>query len=379
MKRVLVLGCGEMGEMAIKDLYRYSEFDEIVVGTRSLKKARQILSQLKGRNIAVSAEKIDVCRSEGVTPLMDGCQVVVNCVGPNYKYEVPIALAAIEKKVNLIDINDDYLTTFEMYTLDQPAREAGIVIVLGLGASPGINNVFARAAADQLDKVEEIHTAWVMSGADPGGLALTYHLLHSLSGKALTYCEGRLREVRSFRDGKEKILFPEPVGEQTVYHIGHPEPLTLSRSFQQARIINDKATFYPPFVNDLIVQLGRLVRKSRLQKGRGVNVQDPMDFAAACFHKTCKNLNTVGKKGALRVMVKGLRDGKRKGITYASSGMLSEGTGMAASIGAQMLLQGQVHGKGVLAPEECVDWRQFLKTIVSRRIGRLDIKEEDIN
>jgi len=378
MKKLLVLGCGEMGEVAVKDLYRHGDFDEIVVGTRSLKKAKKVLSQLKGRNIAISAKKVDVSNPEELTFLMEGCDVAVNCVGPNYKHEIPVALAAIEKKVNIIDINDDYETTFEMYKLDELARKAGIIIVLGLGASPGINNVFARAAADQLDRVEEIHTAWVMSGADPGGLALAYHLLHSLSGKALTYLEGKLTEVRSFVDGREKITFPDPVGDQIVYHIGHPEPITLSKSFHDASLINDKATFYPPYINDLIVQLGTMVLKSRHSR-KGDQMIDPMDFAAACFHRTCKNLNTVGKKGALRVVVKGKRNGKLKKITYSSSGMLSEGTGMAASIGAQMLVQGQIAGKGVLAPEECVDWREFLKTIVSRRIGRLNIREEDIN
>ena len=49
---------------------------------------------------------------------------------------------------------------------------------------------------------------------------------------------------------------------------------------------------------------------------------------------------------------------------------------MPASIAAQMLIEGKVAGRGVLAPEECVDWREFLSRIVSRGIGRLDIKEE---
>lgn len=379
MKKVLILGCGEMGEVAAKDLYTYGQFDEIVVGTRSLKKAQKVLSQLSGRHITLTAKKIDVSRLEELTSLMDGCEVVVNCVGPNFKYEVPVALAAIETQVNLIDINDDYETTFEMFKLDQPAKEAGIVIVLGLGASPGINNVFVRAAADQLDWIEEIHTAWVMSGADPGGLALTYHLLQSLSDKALTYFEGTFKEVGSFVDGRERITFPDPVGDQLVYHIGHPEPITLARSFPEARVINDKATFYPSFVNGLIVQLGKMVKNARSRWRGNDGHPDPMDFAAACFHKTCKNLNTVGRKGALKVVVKGRRAGRLKKIMYSSSGMLSEGTGMAASIGAQMLIQGKISGKGVLPPEECVDWREFLKTIVSRRIGRLEIKEEDIN
>jgi saccharopine dehydrogenase-like NADP-dependent oxidoreductase len=193
--KVLVLGCGEMGETTIEDLYYYSKFDEIIVGTRSLDKIKMLMSKLSGRKAKISPRKIDVNNKEDLEALMKGCTVAVNCIGPNYKYEVPIAQTAIKTGVNLVDINDEYETTFRMLNLDTEAKDKSITIVLGLGASPGINNILVRAAADQLDEIEEIHTAWVMSGADPGGLALSYHLLYSLSGKALTYQNGEFVEV----------------------------------------------------------------------------------------------------------------------------------------------------------------------------------------
>lgn len=376
--KVSVLGCGEMGSSAVKDLYEYGKFKEIIVATRSLEKVERLRPELKGRPINVSAHKLDISDHRRLVALMQGCDVVVNCVGPNYKHEVKIAKAAIKAKVPLIDINDDYETTFKMLELDDEAKEAGIIIVLGLGASPGINNIFARAASDQLETVDEIHTSWVMSGADPGGLALSYHLLYSLSGKALTYKNGEMIEVESFVDGRQRIEFPEPVGPLDVYHVGHPEPVTLSRVFKTAKLVDDKATFHPPFVNDLIRNLGQMVREADGPVQVNGMALDPMDFAAAYFHQKCKSLRNIPKEGALRVDVKGKRKGESKMITYTSSGVITSGTGTPASMGAQMLIEGYIKGKGVLAPEECVDWREFIKTIVSRRIGRLIIKEQDV-
>lgn len=376
--KVLVLGCGEMGQVAVEDLYKYGDFDEIIVGTRSIEKVKRLMSKLKGKDVKVSAREININNTDELETLMKGYDVVVNCIGPNYKYEVLVAQAAIKTKVNLVDINDEYETTFEMLDLDEKAKEAGITIILGLGASPGINNLFARAAADQLDKIEEVHTAWVMSGADPGGMALSYHLLYSLSGKALTYQKGKFIEVQSFVDGKERIEFPEPVGEIDVYHVGHPEPIMLSRSFKEARIVNDKAAFYPPFVNDLILSLGKMVHEAGGPVKVGKTSIDPMDFAASYFHKKCKSLEGVSKEGALRVAVIGKKGQKTKKIIYSSSGMLSEGTGISASIGAQMLALGKIKGRGVLPPEECVDWHDFLKIMISKGVGKLNIKEEEL-
>ena len=376
--KVLVLGCGEMGASAVLDLYKHGKFKDLIVATRSTEKAKKLLPELKGNPIKVSIHQIDIEDRVELVSLLQNCDVAINCVGPNYMYEIPIAEAAIEAKASLIDINDDYETTYKMLELDEKARDAGVLIVMGLGASPGINNIFAKAATDQLDTVDEIHTAWVMSGADPGGLALSYHLLYSLSGKALTFRDGQMIEVESFVDGKERMEFLDPVGPLNVFHVGHPEPITLSRTFKTAKIVDDKATFHPPFINDLIRQLGQMARNSGGKiRIKGTEIE-PMDFAAAYFHKKCKSLKDIPKEGALRVDVKGWRNGENKIITYTSSGVITSGTGTPASMGAQMLINGHVQGKGVLAPEECVDWREFIKTIVAREIGRLEIKERDV-
>lgn len=372
--KVLILGCGEMGEVAIEDLYQYGEFREIIIGTRSIKRAERVLSRLRGKNARLSAKQIDVNDVEKLEAFMKGFDVVVNCVGPNYKYEELVARAAIKVRVNLVDLNDEYETTFKMLDLDEEAKKAESTIILGLGASPGINNILVRNAADQLDEVEEIHTAWIMSGSDPGGLALSYHLLYSLSGKALTYQNEKLVEVESFIDGKEQLEFPGPVGKIDVFHIGHPEPITLSRSFSGIKHADNKASFNPPFINDLIRNLGKLVREADGPIQIGKERIDAMDFAASYLHKKCKSLKGIPKEGGLRVEVKGKKGGKINRIIIASSGRIAQGTGIAASIGAQMLAKGKISKKGVLVPEDCINPSEFLEEILSRGIGELDLK-----
>ena len=378
MKRVLVLGCGQMGEEAIPDLYMSGKFDELAVGTRSLEKALALLSRLQGRPTDIRAFALDLRHTPDLPEIMKGFDVVVNCVGPNYKYEVLVAKAAIQAGVPLVDINDDYTTTFEMFELDEAARKAGVAIILGLGASPGVNNVLVRAAANQLDEVKEIHTAWVMSGSDPGGLALSYHLLYSLSGRALTYQDGKLIEVQSFVDGRERLEFPEPVGTLDVFHIGHPESITLSRVFKGVRIADDKATFYPTIVNDWIVSLGKLAREAGGPVGVNGQEIDPWDFAAALFHKRCKSLKDVPKQGALRVEVKGRKGSKVKKFFFSSAGRIAQGTGIPASIGAQMLVEGKIEGVGVMPPEACIEPNEFLYELLSRNIGKLNGWVEDL-
>mgnify|MGYP005725409707 CR=1 FL=1 len=365
--KALVLGSGEMGETAIEDLYQYGEFDEIQIATRNVEKARGIAARLTDKKTKISVTRFDLSNAAPLAELMRGFDVAVNCAGPNYKYEYAVARAAIAARTNLVDINDEFEVTFKMFELDEQAKKAGVTIVLGLGASPGVNNVLVRAAANRLDEVDEIHTAWVMSGADPGGLALSYHLLYSLADKAYTVQDGKMLEVQSFVDGKERIEFPEPVGALDVYHIGHPEPITLSRCFKNAKYVDDKASFNPPFVNDLIVSLGKMVREAEGPiRVNGYEV-DAMDFAASYLHQKCKSLKNVPLDGALRVEVKGKKKGKDKTIVFSSATRIANGTGIPASIGAIMLANGKIRKTGVLPPEECIEPNDFFYEVLDRR------------
>jgi lysine 6-dehydrogenase len=371
--KALLLGCGEMGAETLKDLYRYGRLDEIVVGTRTPGKASQVLKDVPPRSTRVTAVAVDAADEDALVCLMREVDVAVNCVGPNYQYELPVARAAIRAHLNLVDINDEYETTLKMLELDEEARAAGIIIVLGLGGCPGINNVLVRAAANQLDEVREIHTAWVMSGADPGGPALSRHLLFSLSGRGLTYQNGEFVEVQSFRDGRERLEFPDPVGPMEVFHIGHPEPIMLARSFPEAEIIDDKAAFNPPSVNDEIVRLGALVRQGTGTHRIGGRDMGVMEEAALSLHRTCKSLNGVSPMAALRVHVKGYRRTKEINVHFSSAGRLAPATGIPASIGAIMLLEGKVSARGVKPPEQCIDPDDFLFEILSRRnVSRLN-------
>jgi saccharopine dehydrogenase-like NADP-dependent oxidoreductase len=365
--KALLIGCGEMGEEALRDLVEFGGFEELRVGTRTASRAEAVVKNMKQNGTRIAIHELDASDVDSVARLMSGCDVAVNCAGPNYKYELPVAFAAIDSKTNLVDINDEYEITPKMFDLDELARKANILVVLGLGGCPGIDNVLVRSAANRLDEVAEIRTAWVMSGADPGGLALSYHLLYSLSDKAFTVHDGKMIEVQSFKDGREKLTFSEPVGEVDVFHIGHPEPITLWRTFPNAQLVENKATFVPAEVNELILRLGRVIRGEEEPFRANGWVIDSMDPAARHLHKTCKNLENVRPEAALRVEVGGVKKGKHRKVIFSSVGRLARATGIPASIGAIMISRDKTKMKGVHPPEACIEPNDFLYEILDRR------------
>jgi saccharopine dehydrogenase-like NADP-dependent oxidoreductase len=158
-----------------------------------------------------------------------------------------------------------------------------------------------------------------------------------------------------------------------VFHVGHPEPLTLRRSFPSARVVDDKATFAPPAVNGMILRLGALAREAPGTLDVEGQHVDPMDFCAAYLRAWCKSLPGVRREGALRVQVKGRKGERTLAVSFSSAGLLATGTGIPAAIGVILLLEGRVTARGVLPPEDCLDPNEFLYELFHRRnAGKLN-------
>ena len=364
--KVLVLGCGEMGKVAIKDLVEYGDFDEVVVGDINLKKTENFVKKLKSEKTKVSAKLVDVTDNKKLVNLMSHFDVVLSCVGPFYKFALPVVNAAIQARVDLVDICDDYDSTSKVLELDSAAKDAGITVISGLGVSPGASNILAKAAAEMLDEPEEVHIALLMGAPDLGGVAEISHRFHSMYGKVPTFQNGKFIEVQAFVDGKETVEFPKPFGKFEVFHIGHPEPLTIPRYMKSVKYVDTKCILNPPSVKDIIVSLGDMGFSSEEPLDVKGASMTPLDFAAAFVYKLSSQIRDVPKLGAIRVEVRGMKGGKKTGIVFASNGKMNEGTGIPASIGAQMLAKGRIKEKGAFAPEGCADPSEFIMEFMRR-------------
>ena len=368
--KALVLGCGEMGVVAIRDLVCHGAFQQVGVASRRLERVERVLADLPSSfTVKTSAHGVDVHDRAALQALMKGFDVVCNLAGPNFRNAVPIAKAAIGVGIPLVDVCDDWTTTLELLELDQEARKAGITVIVGLGASPGVTNIMARYGASKLDRTDEVHTSWIMRGSDLGGPACCAHLIHSLPDRAFVFEDHHMCEVQPFVDGRETLEFPE-LGAVQVTHIGHPEPFTLSRYLNGVGYADDKATFLPECTNDLIVTLGERTRCD-IQQAAGQPSDDTIDQSAAYLHAWSKQLTDVPQTGALRAEVRGELAGKRTSIVYSAAGRIAIGTGIPASIGAHMLAIGKIQTPGVYPPEAIIDPEWFFFAVTNRNVGEV--------
>jgi saccharopine dehydrogenase (NAD+, L-lysine-forming) len=365
MRALVIGGTGGMGQGVARDLIKQERITKVTLGDINIDPTR-VQEKLR-RSDKVSLTRIDVNDHSGMVSAIKEADVVINCAGPFYKTAVAVARAAVEAKVNYIDICDDYEAVpilFSEAAIDKAAKEAGITVLTGMGSDPGTNNVLVKWYANQLDRVDEIHLFWVVSIAELAGAAWD-HSLHMVTGKIPQYLDGKLEYVEG-GTGEEIAAFLEPLGVCKVRYVGHPQPITIPRYIEGVKKVVIKGALIPGWVDELIKEqkeTGFLGTGTVEVKGTKVV---PYDLTLKLWDAIPKGRDNGPAASGLKVIVKGERKGKQVTYTADIVGRMAPGTGLPASIAALMMDAGEVSVKGVVAPEGCIDPEKFLAALLKR-------------
>ncbi|MEU6963362.1 saccharopine dehydrogenase family protein [Streptomyces chrestomyceticus] len=257
-----------------------------------------------------TARELDLHDHSALRETIDGAALVVLGAGPYLRTSEPVITACLEAGVPYLDFDDDVESTQHALSLDAKAREAGVPVYVGCGASPGMSNILAVDAASELDTVETIDLGWVVGDERPDvGRAVLEHLLHITAGDCLTWEHGGPVVHDSY---VETGVLPMGggLGEVLLYETAHPEPVTLPRRYPRARRIRCLGGLDPMPFNGLARGLGLAVQNGRMTTAEAV------DFMQDVLHHRFGS--TTGLRHALSGMIGQVRRGETAARTTAA-------------------------------------------------------------
>lgn len=367
MKIVALGGCGQEGRTSVRALLQDERVERLVVADRDVARADAFVAELSDRRLSVA--HVDVTDTPRLMEVLAGADVVANFVGPYYRFGQLTLAAAIRAGVNYVDINDDTDATAQCMALSDEASAAGVTAVVGLGASPGLSNVMARYAAEQLDQADRIDIRWQVSITDvdqsAGISAALLHFLHAVDGEVPQFIDGELRPVPAY-SGEETVDF-RSIGARQAYFTAHPEPLTLSRSLKGVRDVTCKGG---------VAGLDEIVPILRLL---GLTSDEPLDLGDCTISPRLVALALLDRLPApdpapppvsgLQVIASGFKAGHpaRFAMEVMQPASMTLLTGLPTAAGIQMLAAGEVRSSGVLPPEEAFEASSFLQRV--KRLG----------
>ncbi|MFA5078059.1 MAG: saccharopine dehydrogenase NADP-binding domain-containing protein [Dehalococcoidia bacterium] len=374
MKKILVLGgAGTMGSEAIKLLLERSDA-KIIVADASVKGLKRAEAQFGNK---IEAAQADVLNKDALVTLLKTADVVLSTVGPFYKFAVPVIKAAIEARVNMVDIDDDFDATANALELNEAARKAGTVAIIGMGASPGVTNLIAKLGASKMDRADNIRFYWGESSIDPTGSAAMMHWFHITAEKIPVFIEGKWTKVQGFTE-PEIIEFMPPVGKLEVMLTGHPEPVTLPRYIKGVKNVSIKGALYPPKMMELYRWLIDTGFGSKDDFIVNENVSMPIRelavriirsmprFAPGYFKDILEDalVKYESCAGTFKIVVDGWKDDHQITYTYdLMANNVAHSTALPAVLATLALLDGKVKATGVVAPEGALDAAAFMDVL----------------
>jgi len=367
--KVLILGLGRQGRAALHHLASSPDVGEIIAADSNLEQAAVYAERFGGGK--ARCVKLDAQNRDAVSALFSsGVDVVIELL-PSYFVEV-MAELALEAGVHLV--NSSYASD-EILKLDAEAARKGIAILPEFGMDPGIDLAMGAKAVGELDEVQEFYS---YGGGFPEPEAADNPIKYKISWTFDGVLRSYKRPARFLKDG-EVIQLPatEIFAEQNIRTV-HVDELG-----QLEAIPNGDALRYIDLFG-----LGRSLRAmgrfslrwpghcAFWKKLVGLGFLDdepimvgsaevvPREFLYSLLEPQLQYGEDERDVSFIRIDARGLKAGKRVRIVYdlvdyrdLSTGLMAMNhtVGFTASIGAQMIVRGDIERRGVLSPTRDVD------------------------
>ena len=380
MKVLALGGSGGMGRYAVETALTFDGIEQIIVADINEDAANSYANSLPDKVVGIG---LDVTDRSRLAEVMLNVDVVLNTVGPFFKYGPPVLEAAIESGCHYLDINDDWEPTLDMLKMHERAKEKRITAIIGMGASPGLTNMLARVAMQQLDTVDTVYTGWSLEGASPdaessqtGANAAMEHGILQVTGKVMIRQNGKDEMVKPLKE--VEVTFPG--SKPTKSHIfGHPEAVTFPHHFKEIKNSTNLAhgdvsvlKIIAFFVNLKILpayQAAKLI--GYLERKIGGSQQ--------------KNVLRGGRNlPAVYGMAMGTKNGEKAsaGVPFSteentSGTSMGEVTGIPLACGLKLLLDGKIKDRGVFAPEGAIEPNDFFDVFRDTDLAK-DLGNDDL-
>ncbi|MDH4143231.1 MAG: saccharopine dehydrogenase NADP-binding domain-containing protein, partial [Chloroflexota bacterium] len=297
--RILVIGAGGVGSAVAPIAARRDFFEHIVMADYDAARAKRVVDGL-GSDARFSSVRLDASRADDVAAVIRERRIthVLNAVDP--RFVMPIFSGAAAAGVDYLDMamslshphpERPFAETGiklgdEQFAASQAWEAAGRLALVGIGVEPGLSDIFARYAADQLfSEIDEIGIRdganLVVEGYDfAPSFSIWTTIEECLNPPVIWEADRGWYTTEPFSE-PEVFQFPEGIGPVECVNVEHEEVLLVPR-WVKARRVTFKYGLGDEFIGVLqtLHKLG-LDRTEKLRVG-GVEVA-PRDVVAAAL------------------------------------------------------------------------------------------------
>jgi len=328
--KTLLVGVGGVGEAIAVIAKNQPWVEKIVLADYNLDRAKEVQEKL-GDNARFPVEWIDANKKDQIVELAKKYNVdlIMNACDPSFNE--PIFDAAYEYGCNYMDM----AMTLSSPHPEDPFKKPGVKLgdyqferaqqwekkgklaLLGLGVEPGMADVFARYAQDQLfDEIDEIG---VRDGANlevrgyefAPNFSIWTTIEECLNPPVIWEKDKGWFTTEPFSE-PEIFEFPEGIGKAECVNVEHEEVLLVPRWVKCNRVT------FKYGLGDQFIGVLKTIKMLGLDNKNPIKVKDvmvaPRDVVAACLPDPAHLGDRMFGKTCAGTWVKGVKDGKQRQV-----------------------------------------------------------------
>ena len=373
--RIMVLGAGLQGSACAYDLLQNPDI-EVTLADALKGDCPPFLREFDGHRL--TRVQLDFRNEAAALDALRGQDAAVSALPFYLNYDA--ARLALSEGLHFADLGGNTEIVRKQQTLTAEARAKERTVVADCGLAPGMVNILARDAIDNLAEVDsvQLYVGGLPRAPEP---PLNYQIVYSLEGAIDYYTteswvlrDGRPAQVEALSD-LESVDFPAPVGRLEAFHTAGGLS-TMPWEFEgRVKRMEYKTLRYPGHVTIMkaIRELGLLNTEPIHVKGIDVIPRDVFIATADPVLRKPDSPDLV----ALRVVAHGRRDGKPVRRAYTVIDFMDDRTGISAmmrttayslSVTAQMQMDGRIGPPGVYAAYEATPPVDYIEEMERRGI-----------
>ncbi|MFI1814816.1 saccharopine dehydrogenase family protein [Streptomyces sp. NPDC020422] len=382
--RVLLVGAGGVGTAVTRIAAGRDFLTHMVVADYDPARAEAAVAAVEDGGDRFSARRLDASDGEAVQRVLreERCDVLLNATDP--RFVMPLFDAALAAGAHYVDMamslsaphpTDPYgqcgvKLGDEQFARSEAWEHAGRLALVGMGVEPGLSDVFARYAADELfDEIEEIGVRdgsnLTVEGHDFAPSFSIWTTIEECLNPPVVYEKDRGWFTTAPFSEPEVFDFPDGIGPVECVNVEHEEVLLIPRWVGARRV-----TFKYGLGDDFIAKLKTLhelgldsTAKVTVPGPDGPVAVSPRDVVAACLPDPATLGARMKGKTCAGTWVKGTKDGAAREVylyhvvdnewsmrEYGSQAVVWQ-TAVNPVIALELIASGTWKGTGVLGPE----------------------------
>lgn len=379
--KILLLGVGMQGKAALQDLANSPDVTRVIAADANFDDLQNYAKDLN--NAKITPIKLDVRERDAVSLQMKKVDAVIVLLPQGFRLD--ILNLAIENGIHFIETS---YALPEYANLGTLAEAKGITILPECGLDPGIDLVLAGHAIREFDEVRQLH---VYGTGVPEPEAATNPIKYKISWTFAGVLSAYQRPAKMLKEGQIVDLSPSEMFDAANVHMVDMEGLGSMEAyyngdavkyldvFKIAETTTDTGRYslrWPGHTEfwKKMVDLGFLSEEPIIVNGNEVS---PRQFVNNLLAPQLQYAADERDVAGLRIDVRGLKNGKPRRVIYEmidrrdlETGLLAmqRTVGYTASIGAQMILRGEIKKRGLLTPTRDIPYDIFIAELEKRGI-----------